>query len=213
MGKNSRPPVNTSETNALQGLPIAKIDFYNLGGVVRKLVNAGNKAPFIHKELNENHLPEDAPKISLMAVYRWIESNIGDDYVDGRLSEEHAINTYNEEVKMLRTIDKQIAILEMLTDELGDSLSKSSDLKGDINKSKEIAFSLQKMIATKQALIVSIKHTQEMIFTFANFQEIIRIIMETVKEQDAVLHADIVEKIKSNVVLQEFYRKIEPKKN
>lgn len=85
---NGTPPVPSKELNPLQGLSISKVDHYGLGGVIKRLVNAGNKVPAIHKELHEKHLPPDAPRISIMAIHRWIKKNIGDDYVDGRVAED-----------------------------------------------------------------------------------------------------------------------------
>lgn len=208
---NGKPPVPSKELNPLQGLSISKIDHYGLGGVVKRLVNAGNKVPAIHEEIHKNHLPPDAPKISIMAIHRWIKKNIGDDYVDGRLSEDQAINTYHEECQLLQTINDQVSLLEIIRDELVGNLKGNFDVKSVLKDTKELSFSLDKMVTRKQALLVNIKDTQEKIYNFANFQEVMSIILGIVKERDLMLHAEIIEKIKSNAFLQEFYRKIATK--
>lgn len=213
--KNGKPPVPSKDLNSLQGLNMSKIDFYNLGHIVQKLRESTDNISLIDiaNELNTKHLPEGAPKISTMAVQRWCKSNLSEDSVrDLRTKEQYAINTYHQEIDLMQTIDNQISNLEIFLDALNKEIKKGSDVKVGGKEVREMMFALEKMIARKSALLTSVKATQDKIFTFVNFQEIINRIMGKIKEKDLVLYAEIVESIKEDLMLQEFYRKIQPEK-
>jgi hypothetical protein len=209
MGK---PPVNTSETNALQGMTVSKIDFYNLSDVVRKLRDANVSYIDIAKEINENHLPLDAPKVSTMSVHRWIKRNMDEDSIkDLRYKEEQAINIYKEECEILTLVNEQIQTLEILMDGFKNMVKTNSDVKIVSKDIKELMFSMEKMIARKGQLLVSLKATQSQIYNYANMTEIVNIILDMVKESNLVLYAEITEKIRENVMLSELFRKIKDK--
>jgi hypothetical protein len=207
---HGKPPVPDG-SNPLQGLAQSKIDFYNLGHIVKKLRNTpGVSLIDITNELNEKYLPEDA-KISVMAVSRYCNKHVKDD-IDLRCSEEMAINIYGEEVDMLNIITEEIETIQIYLNQFKSEVKKGSDVTLVAGKVKDLLFLLDKLIARKGAILANIGNTQEKIYNYVNMNNIITIVLDEVKNKDLTLYADIVEKIKSNPMLIEMYKKIRPEK-
>jgi len=207
---NGKPPVPDG-SNKLQGIPISKIDLLDLGHIVRKLRKAKVSYIDIAAELNEKYSGDTY--ISTMSVNRWCRKYIQeDDNCDLRQSEDHAVNVYRQECEMLETISEQIENIKIYIDQFNTEIKKGTDVTSIAPKVKDMLFLLDKLMARKSAILANIGNMQEKVYNYMNMTEINDIILGMVKEQDLVLYANIVERIQSNPVLAELYRKIKPGK-
>lgn len=211
MNYNGKPPVPTKETHPLQGGHTMGVEKLGLQDIVRKLRNAGLSPYKIKDEINEKHLPPGAQPVNHMIIYRWIKKNM-DNTGDLRVTEDQAINIYRSECELLKSIEDQIDIIEVMIDTLNSEMQNSTDVKVNVKDIKELVYAMDKLVARKHTLLMSVKDTQEKIYNYANFQEALKIILETVESTDVLLYADILEKMRNNAVLVELHRKIQPNK-
>ena len=202
------PPVPNG-SNLLQGnTQQNKIDFHNLGYLVKKLRNAGGTHISIAEEINTTILKDNNIKVSSSGVWRWMKENIPDDETDLRTNND-AINIYLEECDMLKSVSKQVDPFESTIDVLNRGLKKNEDILSVTRQLKELMLTYEKILSNKQRLVNSIGLTQEKIYSYINYSTIINMVMDKVKSRDLTLYADIVEDIKSDAMLAECYRKIQ----
>ena len=203
------PPVPNG-SNPLQGnSQINKVDFHGFGDIVRKLRAAGGTHISIAEELNTTLLVNNSIKLSSSGVWRWMRDNITED--DDYRTDNSAINIYLEESQMLKSVSKQVEIIESAIDAVNRGIKKDVDILSVTRQLKELALTYEKLLSNKQRLVTSIGVTQEKIYSFINYDTIINIIMDMVKQKDTLLHAEIVEEISKNPVLKECCRKINVK--
>lgn len=205
------PPVPTKETHPLQGGHEMGIDKLGLQDIVRRLRNAGNSPYKIRDIINEKHLPPNAQPVNHMIIYRWIRKNM-DNTGDLRVTEDQAINIYRSECELLKSIEEQIDIIEVMIDTLNSEMQNSTDVRVNVKDIKELVYAMDKLVARKHTLLQSVKETQNRIYTYARFQEALRLILTTAKAYDELMYAEIIEKIKSDPMFTELFRKIEDQK-
>ena len=177
------PPINTTLNNPMQGnTQINKIDFHNLGTLVRKLRDAGGTHISIAEEINNTVLKDNNIKISSSGVWRWMKENIDDDK-DYRSNDNQAINLYYETCKMLESVTKQIEIVESGIDVITKTMKKNEDVLTCTRHLKELQMSYEKLISNKQRMLNTIGELQERIYNYNNYTTIINTIFDFVEDK------------------------------
>lgn len=203
--KGSTPPVNTSETNKLQGVPISTVEIFGLQSVIRKMKarpkDYGDMA--IATEINETILKDSEEKISHMAVYRWWKKHKNDEEPDTDM-----VNIYGSHLESLKSINKQLEMIEMYLGNLNDSVSNVDEVVKVSKIVTELTATFDKLTMRKSALLGTIGDIQAKVYTYANFETVLRLIMDTVAAKDAGLHHEIVQAINKDPMLTEVVRKI-----
>jgi hypothetical protein len=205
----AKPPIQTRENNPIHNTTVSTVDRHGLGELVRKLRSAGGTHISIANEINDTILKDNIDKVSSSAVWRWMNKNITDDE-DYRTNND-AVNVYLEESQMLKSVTKQVDILEGAIDVINSGIKKNEDVLTVTKQLKELALTYEKLLSNKQRLVNSIGIMQEKIYSYININTIITIIMDMVKEKDFTLYADIKEEIKKDPILNECFKNISKK--
>ncbi len=189
---------------------VSKIDFYGLGAYIKALrENKGSPKQMsydkVAKELNEKYCKGDIPRISKSAVVNWCKKNINEDdslYMD----DNSTINVYRQECEMLKTLDKTLETIEVMVDIMNTNMDDGE--MPSIKDLKDISSSLSQLISQKKSLINSIEVTQEKIYNYMAVSDFVNTVMDTIKEKDLELYAQIKESLGKNPMLAEAFRRI-----
>ena len=157
------PPRVTTPThphNERAGMSL--VEQYNLTGLIRDKRLHGKSYRDITKEINDSGVIPNGYQISHNAIARWCrDNNLGGDKAD--LSEDEAINVYNEKVKSLNLINTAIDIitvqLDVMNGEVGKGTVKVTDLKAIVD-------SLDKLTLRQQTLATDIGALQEKVYRY-----------------------------------------------
>ena len=205
---HGKPPVNTSETSKLQGIPVSRVDLLGLQSIVRKMKarssNYGDMT--IAKEINETILKDSEIKLSAMAVNRWWAKN-KDKENDGDM-----VNIYGNHLEILESLNKQLGILDTYLDEMNSKTETMADVLANAKVTKELMLTHEKLSMRKQAILGTIGDIHEKVCTYVNMTTVVDRILTKVMDKDHGLYLEITEEIKNDPLLAELFRKIKPEK-
>ena len=208
-----KPPPRSIEINPLHGnSTTSKIDFYQLGDIVKSMRECGCTLDEIQTEINTKYLTEENQFVSKMSLSRWINKNIDNaKELDQRSNRDISINEYQELKEMIEYCDSQLEISELALHGLKeDSKKKKVPIRpGDITN---IMNANEKTLARKQALLASITQIKEKMISWQTTFDIVNIILGKVKEKDLVLFAEIVGEIKTDPLLNQAFQSMKTKK-
>lgn len=209
----AKPPVPTKETHPLNGLiTVSKIDYYQLGDIVRKLRETGCTLEQIQTELNTKYLTEENQFVSIMSLSRWINKNIDNaKELDQRTNQEVDISEYQELLDMVKYCDSQLETSELTMHGLKKQ-AKEQKIPMSAKDVTNLMNCNEKILSRKQALLASITQVKEKMISWKTTFEIVNIILEKVREKDLVLFADISSEIKANPLLNQAFQSMKPKK-
>lgn len=209
----AKPPVPGKDVplSPLHGIQQSKIDYFALGETVRKLRNSGLSLVEITDELNTKYVTDPSYKISTMSVCRWVDKNMSEE-IDLRYSEETAINVYREYSNDLKTITEQIDNIKIYIDHFNKEIKGGTDITSVASKIKDMQGSLEKLLSKKHVMLQSIFAMQEKVYSYTACVDIVNRVMQMVKERDKEMFADISLEIKSDAMLAEAFKKIQPDK-
>ena len=199
----AKPPLNTASKVTLSESQ-SRIDRLGLGAEVKELRAKNKSQRAIAQELNEKYnLTGTVNEIKTMTINRYIKKYNLDEIecFDGN----YAINVYEQECEMLKSVNIIIATLEMEIADYTEKLNAGERPTGNI---KDLVMAVERLYARKQALIGSIKNTQEKIYTFTAVQSIVSKIMDAVKIKNIDLYMEIKNEIINDPMMQECFRKI-----
>jgi hypothetical protein len=202
-GSKARPPLNTSAKSPLAGLAVNRVDLYGLQEVVRRCREEYHWGSMkIKKYIEDNNLLPEGKDIANMSIYRWYKKNV--DQQEDDTTTDFAVDTAAQERSMLRAINDSIdTITECL-----DNISDTNNVK-DI---KDLVLAQEKLIARKQCLNATIGTTQEKIYTYDRFAEIVNTMLDVSKSFGIDLYAAIKARIEADPMLAEGFRRIESSK-
>jgi hypothetical protein len=204
----ARPPINTHETNPLQGQNTSRIIQLGLQDIAIQLREANMSIAEITDHLNEKYLVESPQKVNLMTVQRFLKKHMPqENNRDQRVNEDFSTNVYGELHEMLDTSNEQIELLEILSEEFKKNKKNLLDYRKDIQNNTT---QIEKMLCRKQAILVQIAQIQEKVYSMQAANEIIRIALDIIKEHDKELYAKVIEEIKANPLLIAAYQRMKP---
>jgi hypothetical protein len=205
--KGSTPPVNTAESNKLQGCIVPTVEIFGLEAVVRKMKkrprNYGDMA--IADEINNTILKDSEEKISHMAIWRWWKKHKDDEDPD-----EDIVNIYGAHLSSLKSITKQLEILEMYVDNLNSSVSNVDEVIKVSKEVSELMKTYDKLSMRKQTLLGTIGEIQEKVYDYMKANEVVTLTLQAVMDEDVAMYARIMGKLRENREYMELIKKIMP---
>lgn len=200
------------EINPLHGnSTMSKVDFYQLGTIVRQLKESGCTLQQIQTEINTKYLTEESQFLSLMSLSRWIGKNMSNaKELDQRTSiatNDVGISEYHELMEMIEYCNSQLELAEMSMNDI-KKISRETRLPVNSKDVTNLINTTEKMIARKQALLASITQIKDKIYSWKAMNDIITIVTEKVKAKDLSLYGEIIHEIKSDPMLIEAYKKL-----
>lgn len=203
---STKPPIQTPDKYPLTGTG-NKIDRLGIGSDIIDLYSRNKSQKEIVRIINEKYkLTGSVNQINQMNVSRYIRKhNISDTET---YEENHAINVYEQECEMLKSVNMIAETIELELDNYRDELKMGKNAS-NLKYVKDLVLAVEKLYARKLALIGSIKNTQEKIYGFAAAQAIVSKIMNIIQEKNIELFADIKAEIASDPMMQECFRKIQ----
>lgn len=189
--------------NSLVGLNQHKIDRLGIGAEVRELKLSGLSTKEIANKLNKTYELTGVNKLNNMTVWRWCKKNNIDE--EAPLTKEEAVNVYLETCSMLKDVNDGLELVRYEIDSYRAGINDDNSCASSI---KDLALTLEKLLARKQALVTSVRVTQEKIFSYKKITEGLNTIIQMVKDEDLGLYARIRGKIRENKMLNETFRKI-----
>lgn len=192
---------------------VSKIDHYNVSRDVTKMRRKGMSYMKIAKALNESGKLED-DSITMLAVRRWCLNNLQEDVTDGG----SAINAYREYVKMLRMVDNNIDMINVFLDSVTSMIQEGADDKTILSlmkNTKDLHNELERYILRKQDLVAKIFVLQKEIINITTLNELLRLVLDTVKAEDKEIYEKVLVKLRKNQKFVEAARRMDdsPKEN
>ena len=186
-------------------LQIMKVDELHLQDTVRGLKDAGLSYLNIANEINQKKLQGTGSSISPMSVMRWCHKNMPDDYSN---QDENAVNIYRHAVNLMHAIDSQLDLLDTYIDSFATEAKSQTNVVAVTKQVTAFMSTYEKLSNRKIALLSTIAEIQSKVYSFQNASTIVNIVMDTVKEKDVTMYADIMQELKSEPLLAECYRQI-----
>lgn len=205
--EKSLKPARTKAMWALNG--ISKIDYYHLGDDIAKMRRSGMSYMKISKALSEDCKDKlQGDSVSMLTVRRWCMDNLREEETQG----ESTINAYREYVKMLRVVEANIDMINIFLDAVTAMIRDGTDDKTVLSlfkSTKDLHVELEHYIARKQDLVSKIFILQKEIFNITTLNDLLRLVLNTVKEEDKEIYERILVKLRQNPKFVEAARKMD----
>jgi hypothetical protein len=198
------PPIQTKELNPLIGLQQSKIDFYQLGDVVREKVEEGLLPNDITNYINDNYFPDVDQKISDKSVRRWIKKNIDPEDND------YDINLYNKCKEDIQSCEDTLEIIDIYCNEIRRSIRKREEINS--KELKDYLFIKEKFLGRKQSQQNDLFKMQKEIRSWMMYIDMMNSVFGDLKDKYPEAYSDCLALIKSNQEWMEAMKKIEPNK-
>lgn len=183
---------------------IAYIDVLGLGQATLNLRDKGFSYLAISKELNETHPDKTSDKpITPLMVSKYVKEHQVEDLSPTKQQE--IINTYGAHNKLVELIDSQIDVMRVFLDDLETQMGVTGDSSADYKRMRELNVDLEKLVARKQSLLITIQSLQDKVYNINLLKDIINEILLTIKDTDEDVYKDVVKKMQSNKVLMYAY--------
>lgn len=183
------------------------VEQYGLSGVVRDYRLKGKSYREITKIVNDSNLIPNGYKISHNAISRWcMSNNLGGDMVED--TEDHAINIYARNRKMLDSISRALDTVNVQFDDMDKQVGEGTV---NIKDLKMVVDMVDKLSVRQQTLLSEIGIMQEKIYRYEMVQKYTEVVNTVLKARlDKDTYDAVVKAIKENPMLLETLRPIAP---
>jgi hypothetical protein len=200
------PPIQTKEINPLMGIQMSKIDYYQLGDLVREKLAEGLLPNDITDFINDNYFPDIDQKISDKSVRRWIKKNIepDEDEID------YDTNLYNKIREDINSSEDTLDLIDIYTKEIKRSIKKKEQI--DSKELRDYLFLKEKFLGRKQSQQNDMFKMQKDIRSWMTYIEIINTIINILHDKYPEAYNECMNTVKSNTTWVDALKQIQPSK-
>jgi len=203
--KGGNPPSNTKENCKKLGFNKSSVEVLGLESVIRKMKKrrSGYGDMTIANEINDTILKDSEDKISHMVINRWWRKHREDEEPDIGM-----VNIYGSHLSSLKSITRQLEMIEMYLDNLNDSVSNVDEVAKVSKVVNEMTGTFDKLTMRKTSLLGQIGDIQARVYTYVNFGTVLGKFEEEMMAKDEIWYYQVMKRITSDPLLAEVLRKI-----
>lgn len=199
------PPVNTKDNCKKLGIATSSVEVFGLQSIIKQMKKRPRRRSdmLIAEDINATILKDSEDKISHMAINRWWKKHRDDEDPTDDM-----VNIYGEYLSSLKSITRQIEVIEAFQGNLNDSVD---DVEGIIKASKiitDLSTTFDKLTMRKSALLGTIGDIQAKVYSYVNFTTVLEFFEAKMKDKDEIWYHQCIAEISKDPMLAEVLRKI-----
>jgi len=201
----ANPPRNTKENCKILGAGVSKIATMGLESTIRAMKKRSSRYGdmSIAEDINNGILKDSEEKINAMDIWRWWNKHKDDDDPT-----EDRVNIYGSYLSSLKSITRQIEMIEMYLDNLNASVSNVDEVIKVSKVVNDMTATFNQLTMRKSALTGIIGEIQAKVYTYQNFSTVLERFETEMKAKDELWYMQVVRDIAKDPLLAEVLRKI-----